>query len=227
MRDALLSVAGYLAQVTWRFLPDGKKRLGFPGSRWYDFTTPEYEVFEDIQDQKWESTRGVGHSFGANRNERPEDLLSTAELVSLFCDIVSKNGNLLIGIGPNEHGVIPEEQALPLRGLGDWLSRNGEAIYATRPWDRASTVASDGTEVRFTTRDGVLYALLLNTPVQSRISIIGVEAASVLRATLLGADEDLSHGENGGHLELEFPRNFPESAAYAIRLGSGVRWIGE
>ena len=225
-RDALIRLAGRLLQVSWRFLPDDKKRLTFPGARWYDFTTPEYEVLEEIRTKKWEATRGVGHSFGANRNERPEDIVTSTELIRLFCDIVSKNGNLLIGIGPNELGVIPDEQAIPLRGLGEWLTRNGEAIYSTRPWDRPSTLTSDGTEVRFTTRDGVLYALLLNRPSESTFTIQGIEAQSVTEALLLGAGEELLRTTRDGVLEISLPRSAPDADAYAIRLGTGVRWIG-
>ncbi|MBJ7283197.1 MAG: alpha-L-fucosidase, partial [Acidimicrobiia bacterium] len=167
----------------------------------------------------------VGHSFGANRNERPEDIVTATELIRSFCDIVSKNGNLLIGIGPNEHGAIPEEQAIPLRGLGDWLSRNGEAIYATRPWDRASTVTSDGTQVRFTTSDGVLYALILETPSNRTFTLVGIEAESVTEARLLGTGDELERTSRDRVLELTLPESAPEEDAYAVRLGTGVRWI--
>ncbi|CAB5012725.1 unannotated protein [freshwater metagenome] len=225
MRDGLLRLAGRLLQAVWRFLPADKKRLTFPGAQWFDFTTPEYEVLEEIREKKWESTRGVGHSFGANRNERPEDIVSATELIRSFCDIVSKNGNLLIGIGPNEHGAIPEEQAIPLRGLGDWLSRNGEAIYATRPWDRASTVTSDRTQVRFTTREGVLYALILDRPATSTFLVEGIDAESVTEARLLGTGEELQRTTREGVLELTIPETAPDEDAYAVRLGTGVRWI--
>ena len=55
--------------------------------------------------------RGVGHSFGANRDEQPEDIISETELIQMFCDIVAKNGNLLIGVGPRPDGTIPETAA--------------------------------------------------------------------------------------------------------------------
>ena len=227
VRDALLRVAGRLLQASWRFLPDKKKRLTFPGARWYDFTTPEYETFDEIREKKWEATRGVGHSFGANRHERPEDIVTATELVRSFCDIVSKNGNLLLGIGPNEFGIIPDEQARPLRGLGEWLRRNGEAIYATRPWSRASTQTSGGTQVRFTRRDGVLYALLLDRPTQLTFAIEGVDSSSVTKAVLLGSGDELLCGSSNGHLEITLPEHALQEDAYAIRLGAGVRWIGE
>ena len=88
--------------------------------------------------------RGVGHSFGANFDEQPEDIVSSVDLIRLFCDIVSKNGNLLIGVGPRPDGTIPELQQAPLLGLGEWLQVNGAAVYGSRPWEVAESSTSKG-----------------------------------------------------------------------------------
>src|SRR5262249_47865296 len=119
--EQVLSGIGALVEGAWRFIPEGRKRLTFPAAPPHDFRTPEYSSYDDIKRKKWEATRGVGHSFGANRNERPTDIVTSTELVRSFVDIVSKNGNLLIGIGPQPDGTIPDEQRAPLRGLGEWL----------------------------------------------------------------------------------------------------------
>ena len=138
-----------------------------------------------MQAKKFESTRGVGHSFGANRNERPEDIVTATELVRSFADIVAKNGNLLIGIGPDEHGRFPEQQLVPLRGLGAWLRINGEAIYRTRPWERAETTTTAGAAVRFTQRDGAVHAIMLDVP-EREFALRGVDATDVRAVRLLG-----------------------------------------
>ena len=223
---SLLRAAGLALQAAWRFIPEDKKRLTFPGAKWFDFTTPEYESLAEIREKKWESTRGVGHSFGANRNERPEDIVTAPDLIRSFCDIVAKNGNLLIGVGPNEVGAIPEEQAVPLRGLGAWMARNGDAIRGTRPWTTASSTTDDGTEVRFTTKDGDLYALLLDRPRGSTFTIDGLDASTVREAVLLGTGTALDRGSRDGVLTLTLPPGTPDDPAYAIRLGAGVRTIG-
>ena len=114
--------------------------------------------------RKWELARGVGHSFGANRHERPEDIISETELVQMFCDVVAKNGNLLLGVGPRPDGTIPDEQQAPLRGLGAWLDVNGEAIYGSRPWVVTESISADGTPLRFTKSGEGVYALLLGMP---------------------------------------------------------------
>jgi alpha-L-fucosidase len=73
-----------------------------------DFITPEYSVQRSLTTKKWETCRGIGYSFGYNRNESAEHMLSSEELVHMLIDIVSKNGNLLLNVGPMADGTIPE-----------------------------------------------------------------------------------------------------------------------
>ena len=140
--DRAVRVAAGAIQGGWRLLPDRYKQLTFPGARHADFTTSEYVHHDHIVTEKWEATRGVGHSFGANHNEAPEDVLSTDDLVRLLVDVVAKNGNLLIGVGPAPDGTLPRWQEAPLTGLGRWLDVHGAAIYGTRPWIRAEGTTS-------------------------------------------------------------------------------------
>lgn len=221
--DAIARGAGTMIQALWRFIPQSNKSLTFPGAHFYDFSTPEYAQFDDIVAKKWESTRGVGHSFGANRNERPEDIVTATELVRSFCDIVAKNGNLLIGIGPRPDGMIPEEQTRPLRGLGEWLAINGEAIYGTRPWQIAQSTTSEGTEVRFTQKDGEVFALLIDLPGSRQFTLRGVDASDVSAVNMLGLAEPLSWSVVDGVLSVTLPEQVPVSAAYALCLGRGAR----
>ena len=130
-----------------------------------DFDTPEYSSFPEIRTRKWESCRGIGASFGYNRNEGAEQHLTIENLVRSFVDIVSKNGNLLLNVGPMADGAIPELQRERLLGLGRWLDVNGEAIFDTHPWITAESRTGDGIDVRFTQKGDSLYAILLDTPV--------------------------------------------------------------
>ena len=87
-------------------LPDGlvNNRFDFrgaiKGTAHCDFITPEYSTLNEISPTKWEACRGIGHSFGYNRNETDADYITGAELIHLLVDIVSKNGNLLLNVGP-------------------------------------------------------------------------------------------------------------------------------
>ena len=223
--DAVARAAGRMIQLLWRHIPRQEKSLTFPTSHWYDFRTPEYQVFDAIQDKKWEATRGVGHSFGANRNERPQDIVTPTELVHLLVDIVSKNGNLLIGVGPDEHGAIPDQQCVPLRGLGDWMQINGECIRGSRPWISAQIRASEGSDVRFVTNAGHVYAFILSPNPSSRVTLAGVDADSVPSARLVGSGDRVNVTSQGRNLEIRLPDRFPHQAAITLDLGTGACMI--
>ncbi|MFZ4517351.1 MAG: alpha-L-fucosidase [Microthrixaceae bacterium] len=222
--DTVMRGMGDAMQVAWRFLPDGWKSLTFPGAPHYDFNTPEYTSFDDVVEKKWEATRGVGHSFGANRNERPEDIVTATELVRSFCDIVSKNGNLLIGIGPDATGRIPDEQQVPLRGLGDWMRVNAPAVVGTRPWTRAEGTTTEGTDVRFTRKGDTVFALLVDPPGVRTVGLRGVDAREVRTVRLLGSEEPLewSVGSDGVPT-VTLPERLPVSPVHALEFGGGLR----
>ncbi len=125
----------------------------------FGFKTAEYDSLPGIPPFKWESTRGLGGSFAYNAQETAADILSAADLVNYLVDTVSKNGNVLINVGPDSYGRIPVIQQSPLLGLGDWIAINGEAIYATRPWIRFKN--ERGRDIRYTQNDTALYAIVV------------------------------------------------------------------
>lgn len=198
--------------------PQQGKELISPRGPHYDFVTPEYAQFDDIQPGKWESCRGIGHSFGYNRNEGDEQLLPKNELVHMFVDIVSKNGNLLLNVGPRADGSIPQNQGERLRGLGRWLDRNGAAIFNTRPWQRAESQTTQGLPVRFTQNSEGLYATLLGTPSESEIVIEGLDAPSDASIQLLGNDSALAWRQEGSDLAVQLPDDLPDSPAHALQI---------
>jgi alpha-L-fucosidase len=134
-----------------------------------DFITPEYKVMDTICARKWETCRGLGYSFGYNQNETDREMLSPDALVDLLIDIVSKNGNLLLNVGPMANGTIPAGQVLRLRELGQWLKTNGVGIYGSRPHVVAAAQLPDGTPLRYTRQEGALYVFLLAKPTGSTI----------------------------------------------------------
>ena len=144
------------------------------------------------------------------------------ELIHMFVDIVSKNGNLLLNVGPMADGTIPENQAERLRSLGRWLDVNGAAIFDTRPWTRAEGKTTQGLDLRFTATDETLCATLLGTPTESEITIEGVEAPAGAEIRLLGRDGVLRWRQDGADLLIELPADLPESPAHSLAIG----WLG-
>jgi alpha-L-fucosidase len=170
-----------------RLVESGKADLTPPRPPHCDARTPEYAVFPTARREKWECVRGIDKSFGYNQYSAEEDFLSERELIHSFADIVSKNGNLLLNVGPRgADAVIPEAQLLRLRWLGAWLRTNGAAIYGTRPWHRAEGTTREGVGVRFTAKGDTVNAILLGAPPGATVTLEGVVPAGGARIELLG-----------------------------------------
>jgi alpha-L-fucosidase len=210
--DALGIMADYYNTV-----PDGviDDRFGIKHS---DFTSPEYKKIDEIQKTKWEECRGLGRSFGYNRAEGEAETIAPDALIYLLVDIVSKNGNLLLDVGPEADGTIPPIQMDRLRALGAWMHQNGEAIYGTQPWTRAVGQSTEGISVRFTQKNGYLYAILLGKPKQTELILQGVKARPRTAIHLLGYGQPLQWSADGENLKVKLPQSLPGQYAYALRL---------
>jgi alpha-L-fucosidase len=198
-------------------IPDGviDDRFGVKHS---DFTSPEYQKVDEIRATKWEECRGLGRSFGYNRAEGEAETIAPDELIYLLADIVSKNGNLLLDVGPEANGTIPPVQMERLRALGAWMRQNGDAIYGTHPWTRAVGKSTDGLGVRFTRKGGDLYAILLGSPKGPEVTLVGVQAKAGSSVRLLGYGTPLKWKADGENLKVELPASLPGKYAYVIQL---------
>jgi alpha-L-fucosidase len=196
-----------------------------PASGHFDFRTPEYATLDGKTTQKWEATRGLGYSFGYNQLDSDANLLPADELVRSLVDIVSKNGNLLINIGPMADGTIPTVQRERLLALAAWLATNGEAIFGTRPWLVAEGRSADGVSLRFTHKNGALYALLLGLPRESKLLLEGLRAAPDTTMTLLGHAAPCAWTQEGQRLAVQLPP-LPPAPAYALKITPVPQWLG-
>jgi alpha-L-fucosidase len=203
--------------------PDGviDDRFGIKHS---DFTSPEYAKLDQISQKKWEECRGLGRSFGYNRAEGEEETIKPQELIELLVDIVSKNGNLLLDVGPEADGTVPPVQLDRLQKLGAWLKQNGEAIYGTKPWTRANgttnqiDAAGRAVDLRFTQKDGRLYATLLGKPVSSDVLLHNLVAAPGSEITLLGSSQPVAWSQKSGDLEVVLPKELPGNYDWVLKL---------
>jgi alpha-L-fucosidase len=198
-------------------VPDGVVDDRF-GIKHTDYTSPEYQTLDKISATKWEECRGLGRSFGYNRAEGEAETIAPDELIYLLVDIVSKNGNLLLDVGPESDGTIPAVQMSRLNALGAWLKQNGDAIYGTHPWQRADGETGDGIKVRFTQKDASVYATILGKPKSSKILLKSVTAKAGSELRLLGDSKPLIWTQVGDDIEATLPANLPGQYAYVLKI---------
>jgi len=192
--------------------------------------TPYWLTDDSISSSSWCYTTGIGY-------------YSTNALLHALIDRVSKNGNMVLNIAPMADGTIPSGQQAILRGIGDYLRRFGESIYATRAWTafgEGPTQMGGGTfqtprtgtsqDVRFTrSKDGrVLYATLLGWPggtahlttLSSNRINLGTLTSVQLLGSAAGTYVDLpTRTQDGSGLHVTLPSAAPYSApAYVLKL---------
>jgi alpha-L-fucosidase len=173
---------------------------GVVNDRWFTFSTPapavphdfrtfEYESPAEPPAEPWETTRALGRSFGYDAGEKPADLLDGGQLIDLLSDVVARGGNLLLNIGPDGAGGIPEIQRRPVRELGRWLAVYGEAIRRTRRRTVPAARTSTGLTARFTENDEHVYAIVPAGQDRGELIVPGLRPPEVAGVHLIGTGE--------------------------------------
>jgi alpha-L-fucosidase len=189
----------------------------------------------DIRPLYWQTDTSVSNkSWGYIK----DDTFKSPEfVVHQLIDIVSKNGNLLLNIGPRSDGTIPEEVQQVLLDVGAWLNVNGDAIYGTRPWriygegptkvaagsfHDTDTTRYTAQDFRFTTKGNVLYAIGLDWPTNGEAVIHALASTAgsehVQFVTLLGSDAKLQFDQRPDGLHVRMPTQAPAKYGYALRM---------
>jgi alpha-L-fucosidase len=216
------------------------KKESFPeGAAVYDI---ERGQLADINPRFWQTDTSVAtNSWGY---VEPQQYKTAGSIVGDLVDIVSKNGCLLLNVGPRPDGTIPEPEQEILLEIGRWLDVNGEAIYGSRPWKvfgEGPTEVSEGyftdtqrsaftsQDIRFTTKGDVLYAICLDWPDNGEVIIhsLGtgapIKAGKIVEVSLLGSPGSLSWTQSQGGLKINTPdlRPCDHSCAFKILLNAG------
>ena len=124
--------------------------------------TPEYQPDLDFEQHAWEESRGMGYSYGYNREEDAWDYNSSQSLIYHLIDKVSRGGNFLLDIGPDEHGKIPPIMQERLLDIGQWLAKNGEAIYGTSRWKYTSQWSEGKRDYKAKKGEDIMIKLTVN-----------------------------------------------------------------
>ncbi len=194
----------------------------------------------DLRPYFWQTDTSVSkNSWGYIANH---DYKTAADIIQDLVDIISKNGCLLLNIGPRPDGTIPEPEERMLREIGAWLKRNGEAIYGTRPWrvfGEGPTRVDDGgftdtkraaytpADLRFTRRENSLYVTALAAPgavLQVRSLAAGqFDASALRRVSLLGQEGSLAWTQDADGLKIQgIPGAEMTPAVFKLECSSAV-----
>jgi alpha-L-fucosidase len=196
--------------------------------------TPEYQPDLDFQNHDFEESRGMGFSYGYNREEDAWDYNSSQVLIFHLLDKVSRGGNFLLDIGPDGDGKIPPIMQERLLDIGEWLKINGEAIYGTYRWKQPFQW-SDGRrdykpksddwrtggdvmlkltldpdpgfavrEVFFTYKAGALYAIMPSWPSSGRLVLRDLHLSDQ-RVALLETGQSLAFRNQGKDVVITLP----------------------
>jgi alpha-L-fucosidase len=220
--DEAGGLGGRILRRVGRMLPFGGRvpahARGMHPPRHADFHTVDSAVAESGTDGAWECVRGLGYSGGYSREENADHLLPVSGLVRLLCDVTARGGNLLLCVGPKADGSVSPLQAERLRGLGEWLKLNGEAIYGTRPWGDQEAATGDGIEVRFTTKGMTAYAILLGTPAGRTIVLPSMRLLPYASVRVPGSLGFATWHQEGKDVHIRLSEPLRESAAHVVSI---------
>jgi len=187
----------------------------------------------------WQTDTSISkNSWGYVQNQ---DYKRAGDLVGDLVDIVSKNGALLLNVGPRPDGTLPEPEQRILLEIGQWLAVNGEAIYGTRPWkvfgEGPTTViegsfsdtkrtAFTGQDIRFTTKGDTLYAIALAWPgerlvIKSLGKSMSLWDREISNICLLGHEGQLEWSRDESGLTVKLPERKPCDHAFALKITGG------
>lgn len=187
----------------------------------------------DIRPDFWQTCTSVSkNSWGYVSNHKYKEVDS---LIDDLIDIVSKNGALLLNIGPTAEGLIPEPEQKMLREMGKWLEINGEAIYGTRPWKKygeGPTAAAGGSfadtkrkaftgdDFRFTTKGDALYAIALAWPADTKLLIKSLPTSEgrIESVKVLGSKAKANWEQSDEGLSVELPPNRLSEYAVTVKI---------
>lgn len=181
-----------------------------------DYRTPEQTVPNAVIDTPWEACITLTRSWCSMMPDEP--VKPIRDVIAVLATVVSRGGNLLLGIGPDATGAMSRHITEGLTRIGEWMDINGDAIYATIPAEqRIECSPIPGVTWRYTQAGGCLYCIgLLDDAYVAEDRSVQVTADRLLTgARVLGRPNALALAQGPGHYTLTLP---PIDDPYAFTL---------
>ena len=170
-----------------------------------NYQTPERGIPATQLNYPWESCITLSNDWGWVPNA---PFKSPTKVLGLLSEITAKGGCLLLGVGPTAQGLIQPEVEERLTVIGDWLGKNGEAIYSTR----TTPLYNDGSEGFTANKDGktlyAIYALPENEKLPATIEWSGNIPTG--KMTLLDGNRKVSYSVKDGKVTVKLPKELPD-----------------
>jgi len=202
----------------------------------------ERGVSPTIEPHPWQTDTCIGGWHYDRALYERNGYKSTKTVIQMLCDIVSKNGNLLLNIPVRGDGTIDDKELKVVQGIADWMDVNKECIFGTRPWKVFGEGPASGgakltaqgfnegkgkpltaADVRFTQKGDALYAIELGWPTNGvSITSLGKSAKlldqSIKTIQLLGSTEKIKWSQTDDALVIEQPKYEPSNIAIVFKI---------
>jgi alpha-L-fucosidase len=203
------------------------------GGKWVQDV--ERGVLDTLSPYPWQTDTSIGDWY----YRTGQKYKTSNEVIQMLVDIVSKNGNLLLNVVQTPEGDLEPDMLQILDEIGTWTAANGEGIYGTRPWkiygeksQEARAVKPgrfnenykfNAKDIRFTSKDGVLFAFCLGTPaegvlINSLAKNSKLAEKPVSSVKMLGSDQKIKWSQTESGLIIKKPVKFPSWQVLGFKI---------
>jgi alpha-L-fucosidase len=175
-----------------------------------NYRTPEQRIPESQQDTPWESCMTLANNWGYVPNDRYK---SVAKVIHTLIEVTAKGGNLLLGVGPKPDGTFPDEARQHLHAIGEWMNKNGEAIYNTRITKNYKSGHTWFTQNLKTGKRYALYCPVEDEPMPKAINWENNVPKAKSKMILLQTGELVKWTKEGNDVKVILPSSVVKSKA--------------
>jgi len=193
----------------------------------------EKGLLDQINPYYWQAETSINGAWFYNGTSDIE--MTPQVIIHNLCDIVSKNGNLLLNVGLTPEGLLLDNERKTLQEIGDWLATHGEGIYGTRPWRvfgevdteiisgdfKQNNLPMSARDIRYTHKDQILYAFFMDRPRDGKLHLNTLresDLGSIQSIELLSENKTVEWYSTDTGISIKLPDGYRYQHAYALKI---------